>query len=86
MSASLTRGDVLWLVGEIHKTDRQINAGARDRYLIGRRNGLATTACRLLRIDSAGFNSYMKWVHEQIASGKRVGDLEEPASWIRKNG
>lgn len=86
MSTYLPRGDVIWLVGEILKTDKQINAGFRDRYVLGRRNGLATTACRLLRVDSAGFNKYMKWVHEQVGSeGKRVGDLEEPASWIRKN-
>ncbi|AVP41381.1 hypothetical protein SEA_YARA_47 [Streptomyces phage Yara] len=85
-SGMLNRGDVIWLVGEILQADIQIRGGNKDRYVAGRRVALAATACRLLRIARPGLDRYMTWVSEQVESrGRRIGDLEEPGAWIRKN-
>jgi len=84
-NGALTRGDVLWLVGELHKANAEISAGNRDRYVAGRRVALASAASRLLRISRDDLHRYMAWVSEQVESGERIGSLEEPTGWIRKN-
>jgi len=84
-SGSLSRGDVVWLVGEILQADVQINAGSRDRYISGRRIALAATASRLLRVSRSDLDRYMKWVADEVATGRRIGELEEPFGWVRKN-
>lgn len=84
-SGSLSRGDVVWLVGEIHQADVQIKGGNRERYVLGRRVALAATASRLLRVSRPNLDRYMEWVAEQVASGRRIGELEEPFGWVRKN-
>lgn len=84
-SGSLSRGDVVWLVGEIYQADVQIKGGNRDRHVTGRRLGLVTTASRVLRVSRPNLDRYMDWVAEQVASGRRIGELEEPFGWVRKN-
>lgn len=85
MSNGITRGDVVWLIGEIFQSDEQIRGGNKDRYVMGRRMALAHVACRLLRVTRGGLDRYMTWVADQVEEGRRIGDLEEPAGWIRKN-
>jgi hypothetical protein len=82
---TFTRGDALWLIGEIHKANVEIEAGNKDRYVAGRRVALASAAGRLLRISREDLHRYMMWVSERVESGERIGSLEEPAGWIRKN-
>jgi hypothetical protein len=84
-SGTLTRGDVFWLVGEMHKSNSEIRAGNRDRYVAGRQVAFASAICRLMRIDREDLTRYMAWVDEQVESGKRIGSLEEPAGWVRGN-
>lgn len=81
----VTRGDVFWLVREIYLANLEIKAGNKSSYVAGRRIAFIATACRFLRISRDDFNRYMVWVEEQVESGERIGSMEEPSGWVRKN-
>jgi hypothetical protein len=85
MSTGFNRGDVFWIIGEINKVELSIKAGNRDRYVAGYRIALLATTSRLLRISRDDLDRYLSWVAKEVESGKRIGSLEEPAVWIRKN-
>lgn len=81
----ISRGDALWLIEELRHSYMEIDAGSRDRYVAGRRVALAMVASRLLRVRREDLHRYMIWACSQVESGERIGALEEPAGWVRKN-
>lgn len=82
---SLTRADVVWILQEVLQADAQINAGNKDRYVIGRSVALHSTASRLLKVSRRDFERYITWLAVEVESGKRIGALPEPFAWTREN-
>lgn len=85
MTGSLSRSDVNWLINELLQSDIQAKSGNKDRYVAGRRVALAQAASKFLHVTRFDLERYMKWVAEQVEQGSRVGALEEPLGWVRKN-
>jgi hypothetical protein len=81
----LSKGEVTWLVREILACDVHIDAGNRESWLLSKRETLSIVCSRLFHVEKGSLNEYIKWAKGRVKQGERPGDLEEPASWIRRN-
>lgn len=85
MPGAPSRATVVWIMTEILKAKREIDAGNKDRYIRGRYVALRSAASRLCQVGDADMDRYIAWLEEQVATGSRIGALTEPAPWVRIN-
>ncbi len=85
MTGAPDRSTVIWLMDEILKAKREIDAGNKDRYISGRYVALKAAACRLCRVSRTDFDRYLEWLEAQVQNGSRIGAVTEPSPWVRIN-
>lgn len=85
MSGALDRASITWLLDEILKAKREIDAGNKDRYISGRYVALRAAACKFCRISRPDFDRYIDWLEIQVQNGARIGAVTEPSPWVRIN-
>lgn len=85
MSRAPSRSTITWLMDEILKAKREIDAGNKDRYISGRHVALRAAASRICQVSRDDLDKYTNWLEEQVAEGKRIGAVLEPAPWVRIN-
>ena len=82
---SIRRSDVTWILEEILKANREIEAGNRDRYIAGRHVALKACASQFMSVSRSDLDRYLAWLAPEVESGKRIGALPEPLAWVRGN-
>lgn len=85
MSGAPSRTAVIWLLDELLRAKRQIDAGNRDRYISGRCVALKEAASRICQVSRTNLDLYLEWLEEQVDNGNRIGAVTEPAPWVRIN-
>lgn len=85
MSGAPDRSSIIWLMDEILKAKRELDAGNKDRYISGRHVALCTAASRFCRVSRSDLDRYIAWLEIQVQDGARIGALTEPSPWVRIN-
>jgi hypothetical protein len=85
MSGAPSRATITWLLDEILKAKREMDAGNKDRYISGRHVALCQAASRICQVPRNDLDKYMAWLEAQVEEGNRIGAVLEPAPWVRIN-
>lgn len=85
MSGAPSRATITWLMDEILKAKREMDAGNKDRYISGRHVALCQAASRICQVQRNDLDKYLVWLEKQVAEGSRIGAVLEPSPWVRIN-
>jgi len=85
MSGAPSRSTITWLLDEILKAKREMDAGNKDRYIPGRHVALCQAASRICQVSRIDLDKYLAWLEKQVAEGNRIGAVLEPSPWVRIN-
>lgn len=85
MSGAPSRSTITWLLEEILKAKREIDAGNKDRYIQGWHVALKAATSRICQVPRNDLDKYLEWLEAQVADGNRIGAVLEPSPWVRMN-